>query len=84
MENPNILVLRTNVQDELKKRVIEPLLNQHPDINEWSIDMEDLDKVLRIETSSKIQEEDIVQLLNQVGLLGEDLDRTKQTCYEGR
>lgn len=42
---------------------IEPLLDEHPFISSWSVDLDDVDKVLRIVASRELQEEEIINLL---------------------
>lgn len=74
MQPSNLLILRTNITNNQKKKIIEPLLDQHPHIKLWSLDLEDIDKVLRVETTKNIQEKDIILLLKQSGFWGEDLD----------
>tara|TARA_R110002124_G_scaffold86894_1_gene224174 strand:- start:273 stop:491 length:219 start_codon:yes stop_codon:yes gene_type:complete len=63
-----LFILSTNVQNRSGKRFLEPLLNQHPSVNKWSIDLEDIDKVLRIEAKDNAKEGDIIELLKNSGI----------------
>lgn len=46
----NILIFGTNIKTEKDKAIISQLLNSIPEIQQWNIDLEDIDSVLRIET----------------------------------
>ena len=67
MENQieNILVFATNIRTEKDKQTISNLLNEHSQINQWSLDQEDIDCVLRIETDN-LSEEQIINLLENL------------------
>lgn len=43
-----VLIFKTNIIPK-KAQVVGPVLNNHPVIVDWSIDLEDIDKALRIE-----------------------------------
>ena len=47
----NIYVFKTNIESESDMNVIEFLLNSNPKIIQCSVDLEDIDRVLRIEAS---------------------------------
>lgn len=74
MKDHNILILRTNINKRRDLKKVKLILNQQPNIVDWSIDTEDIDKVLRIETTNKINEDDVSQLLKSIGIYGEDLN----------
>jgi hypothetical protein len=46
-----ILVFKTNVTSRKKVSMIAPLLTSLPTIRQWNFDLEDRDKVLRIEAT---------------------------------
>jgi hypothetical protein len=46
-----ILVFKTNVTSRKKVSMIAPVLTSFPSIRQWSFDLEDRDKVLRIEAT---------------------------------
>lgn len=60
----NILVFATNIKTENDKQTIINTLGKHSEINEWNIDQEDIDCVLRI-VSNTLSEENIIHLINQ-------------------
>lgn len=65
MENQieNILVFATDIKTKSDKQKLSSLLDNNPEILLWSIDQEDIDCVLRIE-SPTVSEEQITTLLN--------------------
>jgi len=65
MENQieNILVFATNIKTENDKLTISNVLNNNPEILQWSLDQEDIDCVLRI-VSNTLSEEQIIALLD--------------------
>jgi hypothetical protein len=70
----NVLVLRTNIDDEQKLKVMSSLLNDFQEIKLWSLDQEDVDKVLRIEASESLTISSIAKMLNSKGLICEELE----------
>lgn len=65
MENQveNILVFATNIKTESNKQTISKILNDHSEILQWSLDLEDIDCVLRI-VSDTLSEKQIITLLD--------------------
>lgn len=72
--NTNILVFKTNIKTKKKVKTIKPIFNNIPSINKWSVDTDDIDNVLRIETYKKVTVKDIVLLLNLIGFYGEEMN----------
>lgn len=54
-------------------RSIESLFNSIPTILGWSVDLEDIDNVLRIEASKGLEENDIINYLRISGFQCEAL-----------
>ncbi|WP_272150029.1 hypothetical protein [Tenacibaculum aiptasiae] len=57
------LIFQTNIDSEEKVQSLESILNNHPDIFKWSIDIEDIDNVFRIEGSKNLLEKNIIDLI---------------------
>lgn len=68
-----VLVLKTNIKSELMKKKVEPHFNNHKSIYKWSIDLEDIDKVLRIEACHKLPQIEVLNLISSAGFSGEEL-----------
>ena len=61
--NP-ILIFATNLKTERDKTIITTVLNNNPEIEQWSIDLEDIDSVLRI-VSRTLNTEKIIQIIKE-------------------
>lgn len=62
-----LLIFQTDIASKKKMKPLEPIFNNHPNIIKWSIDMEDIDNVLRIEASENLLEKDIINLVKTKG-----------------
>ncbi|WP_420573698.1 hypothetical protein [Kordia sp.] len=60
-----ILIFQTDIKSEEKIASIEPVFNNHDDILNWSIDLEDIDNVLRIEANSTLTEKAVIDIVKQ-------------------
>lgn len=58
----NILVFATNIKTESEKRTISTVLDKNPTIQQWNIDLEDVDCVLRI-VSQTLSETEIINII---------------------
>lgn len=68
-----LLLFRTDIKTKKKVKTIKSLFNNLSTITKWSIDIEDIDNVLRIETIDDLNEKDIITLLKTCGFYGEAL-----------
>jgi len=68
-----ILIFRTDIKTKKKFKAVKPIFNRHPSISSWSIDIEDIDNVLRIEASENLDERDVITLTNTQGFYCEAL-----------
>lgn len=59
----NLYIFKTNIRNRKKTRYVKSLLKKHIQLKSWSVDLEDRDKVMRIETTDKILENDIINML---------------------
>ncbi|MDQ8054353.1 MAG: hypothetical protein REI78_15080 [Pedobacter sp.] len=67
MENfDHILLFRTDIGTEACKEKLKAILDSYAGIEQWSIDMDDLDCVLRI-ISYSITHQEIIDLINKHG-----------------
>lgn len=70
----NIHIFKTNIETELDMNSIQFLLDSNPKIIQWSIDFEDIDRVLRIEASKYLSEKDIIDMIKSKGFYIEELE----------
>jgi hypothetical protein len=62
----HILIFKTNISCADGKQLLHRLLDNNPEIEQWNVDMEDEDCVLRI-VSYTLTHQQIIQLINQHG-----------------
>lgn len=67
-----VLILKTNIRFKKQVKAVAPLLDGRQNIARWNIDLNDVDKVLRIE-SKDIQLTEVVQLIHTAGFHCEEL-----------
>ena len=65
-----LFILQTNIKTKKKLNTIKALFNNHSNIIDWSIDLEDIDKVLRVRAIGSFNENDLTCLLNIKGFKG--------------
>ncbi len=63
----HLLIFETDIKSEKKVKSLKPTFSKHDDILKWSIDLEDVDNVLRIEATSNITETDIIDMVKTHG-----------------
>ena len=64
----NVLIYRTSISNQSQVVKLNKLLQNAPRINKWTVDLDDIDKVLRMETDDNVKEEEILDLLNSNNL----------------
>ena len=79
--NNVILIFRTSVSNTEDMEHLSSVLNKCPQIKTWSIDLEDWEKVLRIECSKKLKSKDISMMLKDIFLNLNILKQKKTLIY---
>ncbi|MBB2150590.1 hypothetical protein [Pedobacter gandavensis] len=67
----SVLLFKTNIRTATDKQFMTELMQQH-EINQWTVDQEDVDCVLRI-VSNEVQQADVIALLSLHGYNCEEL-----------
>jgi tRNA G26 N,N-dimethylase Trm1 len=73
MNMDNILVFKTNISSQAHKEKAKDILDAIDHIEEWSIDMEDIDRVLRV-VSRDPDSNEIIHKLTNAGYECSELD----------
>ncbi|MGV3508925.1 MAG: hypothetical protein ACO1N7_06505 [Sphingobacteriaceae bacterium] len=68
----NVLVFKTNLRFKRDIEKVKPLLEKLTNIENWNIDRDDIDKVLRVQ-SSTVCSEQIVDIIKSAGYACEEL-----------
>jgi len=67
-----VLILKTNIRYKKQVKTVAPLLDGQDNISRWNIDLNDIDKVLRIE-SDDMELTEVVQIIKEAGFHCEEL-----------
>lgn len=73
MKRDEILIFRTSITKQQDIEQVETLFAQYPYIHKWSVDFEDWEKVLRIE-SQGITADSIIDVLLTIGIIASELE----------
>lgn len=73
MKDQEILIFRTSIATMEDVGRIEILFAQYPYIQKWSVDFEDWEKVLRIE-SIEITADEIIKQLQTIDIIASELE----------
>ena len=69
MENFNhILLFKTDIKSEEDKQVLQPLLDKNKSIEQWNVDLDDEDYVLRI-VSYHLKHEQVIEMVQDHGYI---------------
>ncbi|WP_027419566.1 hypothetical protein [Crocinitomix catalasitica] len=68
LKESNVLVFKTNIENDEKLNQLKPIFDNQQSILQWTVDIEDVDKVLRLETKASISEKKIIKLMSQIGI----------------
>ncbi|MGB3078749.1 MAG: hypothetical protein WBB31_06700 [Saprospiraceae bacterium] len=69
----DILIFKTNVKSKPDQLRLKELFDSIPAINNWNVDADDIDCVLRIVTR-QVQADDIIKLLTETGYQCQELE----------
>lgn len=67
------LIFKTDIKTKERATEVQFLFNSHPLISNWTIDMEDIDNVLRVEAKEDLCENDVIYLIRNYGFYCEAL-----------
>ena len=62
-----LLIFKTDIETPKKVEAVKPMLNSETHISHWTIDMDDVDNVLRIVADDCLREEDIIRRAQRFG-----------------
>ena len=68
-----LLIFKTNIKTRKNVKIIKSLFEYQSSIINWSIDLEDIDKVLKVNITETLNENDIKNLIKVKGFYCEAL-----------
>jgi hypothetical protein len=72
MNTEHILVFRSNIKTASDRFAVERVLDSHPHIDQWTVDCDDTDCVLRV-VSSKLTHKQVIAMVTKCGYNCEEL-----------
>ncbi|GGD25396.1 hypothetical protein [Hyunsoonleella pacifica] len=66
--NTQLFILRTNIETKQSIKQVKSIFDGNADIIKWSVDIEDIDNVLKIEATTNLSETDIINQLKTQGI----------------
>ena len=67
-----LLIYKTNIKTQKVAKSLEPLFDALP-VEDWCVDMHDIDRVLRVEADERLSEKEMIDRLSLYGVLCEEL-----------
>ncbi|MFK8037263.1 MAG: hypothetical protein AB8B74_03150 [Crocinitomicaceae bacterium] len=61
----NLLLFKTSIASKQDLKTIRKTFSTHHSIIDWWVDIDDCDKVMRVEVANKLKNEDIISILKQ-------------------
>ena len=68
-----LFILKTNIRNKKQVNQLKPVFESYAQIRRWTIDMHDIDRVLKVETSEDIEKEEMIQMILDQGINCEEL-----------
>jgi tRNA G26 N,N-dimethylase Trm1 len=62
-----IYIYKTNILNQEKAKALNTIFSKHSEISRWTVDTEDIDKVLKVESKQPLAENELMQELNHAG-----------------
>lgn len=69
----SLLIFKTDIRTKKNVRIVQSILSNVVSASEFNVDLQDIDSVLRIETTKRLKEKEIILLLNKEGFYCETL-----------
>lgn len=65
--NLNVLVFKTDIVSAQKAKVLATVFSGSRNINNWNVDTQDIDNVLRVEAKHSVKEIEIISMVTAAG-----------------
>lgn len=72
--NNKILIFRTSVTNTKELMLLSSVLNSCAKIKSWNIDLDDWEKVLRVECSKNLIPKEVIEMIQNVGICISELE----------
>ncbi|WP_421763907.1 hypothetical protein [Ekhidna sp.] len=68
-----LFILKTNIQSQLQINKLRPVFQKYNHIARWTVDLDDIDRVLKVETNVDSEQSELINLVRKQGIYCEEL-----------
>lgn len=68
-----LFILKTNIKSQRQVNDLKPAFTRNHQIARWTIDLDDVDKVLKVETKEDCEEIEMINMVREQGIHCEEL-----------
>lgn len=68
-----LFILKTDISSRRQLDRLAPVFEQNKCIRRWTVDLEDIDKVLKVETNNDSEQNELIRLVRDQGIYCEEL-----------
>ena len=68
-----LFILKTDIKAQWQVNKLKPVFQKYEHIARWTVDMDDIDRVLKLETNVDAEQQDMIKLVQDQGIYCEEL-----------
>lgn len=68
-----LFILKTDIKSQVQLNKLKPVFQKYEQIARWTVDLEDIDHVMKVETKDDTDEIEMIKLLREQGIHCEEL-----------
>ncbi len=68
-----LFILKTDIRNKKQVNQLRPVFESYAQIKRWTIDMHDVDRVLKVEASEEVEKKEMIQMVRDQGIFCEEL-----------
>ncbi len=68
-----LFILKTNIKSQLQVNKLRPVFQRYNHIARWTVDLDDVDRVLKVETKVDAEQAELINLVRKQGIYCEEL-----------
>ncbi|MFK8044769.1 MAG: hypothetical protein AB8B72_04700 [Crocinitomicaceae bacterium] len=70
----NLFIFKTDIESFTQIQLVKEAFKAQQAITNWSVDIEDIDSVLRVEFKNNLLEKDVISIIRKIGCSCQVLD----------
>lgn len=68
-----LFILKTDIKSQLQVNKLRPVFQRNDSIARWTVDLDDVDRVLKLETRIDLKQEEMIKIVRDQGIKCEEL-----------